>query len=136
MIKEGQYPLTREHIDADTEIRYNNDNPITRALKDALGPIGVCVWPLHECIMINQVDVMTTTIFEDWYADYMLHGKIEPCLLEIFKQDDEDDDRFWITVMHHLQVPYNEVNEEFRLSEESTTRNYIKNRLEKLNGHK
>lgn len=134
MIREGQYPITQEHIDADENQRYNNDNPITRALKDAFGQnTGVCVWPLHECMSINQVDIMTTTTFEDWYAEYILNGKIEPCLLEIFKQDDEDDDRFWITVIQHLKTPYHEVNEEFTLSEECTARNYIRNRLETLN---
>ena len=100
MLKEGLYPITQAHIDADEEQLYHNDNPVTRAIKDVFGQnIGICVWPVHECVTIDQEDVMTSGIFDDWYANYLNREPIKPCFIKIYKQDpEENDERFWIGI--------------------------------------
>ena len=100
MIKEGLYPITQAHIDADEEQRYHNNNPVTRALRDAFGQsTGICVWPIHKCVTINQEDIMTSGIFDDWYENYSRGKTIKPCFIKIYKQDpEENDEHFWIGI--------------------------------------
>jgi len=108
----SRIPLTQRHIML-ADRQSLNKNAIALSLADATGEDGMTaiVFPLHECVGFYKDtgkgkniskdvgELQTTTTFEDWYCQYMDTGKIQPCEMYIFKQDDPDDDRLWIGVV-------------------------------------
>ena len=121
-------PLTHRHIMLGKR-ESRTENAVTLALREATGDdnVSVIVYPLHEYVTFYRDDgqdcneavqlkevarLMSTTTFEDWFSEYLDTGKIQPCEMYIFKQDDSEfidedyhgDDRLWIGVDSNPKV--------------------------------